>query len=63
MTVQEAVELHQRAQERAWAELYKTGRVRSATRRAVVDAMLMVLATQLAELAAEPEADEPVAVS
>jgi hypothetical protein len=56
VTVQEAVELHQRAQERIWAELSKTGRVRSATRQAAIDAALMVLATQLAAAAAEPEA-------
>jgi hypothetical protein len=55
VTVEEAMELHQRAQERVWTELYKTGRVRSATRKAAIDAALMVFATQLAELAAEPE--------
>ena len=56
MTVEEAVELHQRAQERLVSELWKTDRVRSVTRQAAINAMLMVLATRLAAAAAEPEA-------
>lgn len=48
MTVKEAVDLEVK-------ELWATGRVSAAARRAVVDAMLAALAARLAELAAEPE--------
>jgi len=55
LTVEEAARAHQKAQERLVSELWKTGRVRPATRQAAIDAMLMVLAAGLAKAAAEPE--------